>query len=59
MPRTEDSIDVIFISDISKVGEKPKNASWSYANIESNIKTQRLQLFRLNLSDLQVGKDKK
>ena len=59
MPRTEESINVIFISDISKVGEKPKNGSWSFANIESNIKNQRLQLFRLNLSDLQVGKDTK
>ena len=47
-------MDVIFISDISKGREKPKEAWWSFQKLAQYIKEGELILLRFNLQDLQV-----
>ena len=47
-------MDVIFISDISKGREKPKEAWWSFEKLAQYITEGRLILLRFNLKDMQV-----
>ena len=50
----DEGIDVIFISDVSKGGEKPKQAWWSFDNLAKFIAEGKLILLRFNLADIQV-----
>ena len=47
-------MDVIFISDISKERDKPKEAWWSFEKLAQYISEGRLILLRFDLKDLQV-----
>jgi hypothetical protein len=52
--RKEDGIDVVFISDISHGGEKPKSVFWKFEILVSNMKEGKLNIIRFNLLDVQV-----
>ena len=53
--RTSDGIEVIYITDISKGGETPKEAVWTYQTLKSNMNEGKANLVRFNFLDIQVG----
>ena len=54
--RNEDGIDVLFITDITKNGEKATKANWEFTLLEKQMEEGTLQLLRFNLLDIQVIK---
>ena len=52
--RHEEEIDVLFITDITKNGEKATKASWEFALLEKQMEEGTLKLLRFNLLDIQV-----
>ena len=54
LEEAEQGINVIFISDVSKGGEKPTEAFWSFTDLALNINEGKLNILRFNLLDIQV-----
>ena len=52
--RDENGIHVVFLSDISKDGEKPDQAFWVFAELIQLIEEGKLHILRFNLLDVQV-----
>ena len=52
--KAKDGFEVIYITDISKGGEKPKVEIWTYKTLKSNMKEGKASLVRFNFLDIQV-----
>ena len=52
--RNKYDIDVLFISDITKNGERATKAKWEFTLLEKQMEEGTLQLLRFNLLDIQV-----
>ena len=52
--RINDGIDVLFIMDITKNGEKATQGFWEFTVLEKQMEDGTLQLLRFNLLDIQV-----
>ena len=52
--RIKDGIDVLFIMDITKNGEKATQGFWEFTVLEKQMEEGTLQLLRFNLLDIQV-----
>ena len=52
--KAKDGFEVIYITDISKGGDKPKVEIWTYKTLKSNMKEGKASLVRFNFLDIQV-----
>ena len=52
--RNKYDIDVLFITDITKNGEKATKGKWEFTLLEKQMEEGTLQLLRFNLLDIQV-----
>ena len=52
--RKEDGLDVLFITDITKNGERATEHFWEFSLLETQMEKGKLILLRFNLLDVQV-----
>ena len=52
--KEQEGLQVIYITDISKGGETPKEIVWTYNLLKSHMKEKKVSLVRFNFLDMQV-----
>ena len=54
--RSDESVDIIHVSDISPSGSKPTEDTWAHSMLKENISNETISLTKFSFLDLQVLK---